>query len=428
MIRVKLVGNTLVVTVGNETYSNNTLTKDEQVKILLQINGFDKDPTPEKLEEYRAIIAEAMKAKIPEPNPIEAKQKEERKEQIKTYTETVSKLEGLDPELFEVLNATLYLKGIPLSIPSVLAMRITAAEGAEREALINFWYRCAKNENAQSRQDLFQFIEKYKFQVLSSGLFVAYRNVLIKTKYMAKYQFVSELVEQIKTWRRSLKYYTVLKYNEDEYFWVENSKPNYEKRLQVAKDAVIEKGGTNIIELGNCGEIYHNMLYNDNIFTDAYTKSFDISLGKVVSQARKDCDTNINQDCSNGLHVGTPSFLQNGYLGNQPIYVLIDPEDVIAVPKYNTNKMRVCKYYPVGYTKYDESGKLVETIVNEAEVDYCTIKIEEVMKAVKSKTNFEEMKTNRLVPIELTYEVYKNMGNVLEHITDIVKNRKRKVR
>ncbi|UKL14791.1 rIIb-like protein [Stenotrophomonas phage C121] len=85
-----------------------------------------------------------------------------------------------------------------------------------------------------------------------------------------------------------------------------------------------------------------------NVYVDPYTKKVRQWIGSKVFMNEKLVDPNRGQDCSNGLHVASRSYLR-GYSGDGGTFLIrIRPEDVIAVPKYNTNKMRVCAYHIVG--------------------------------------------------------------------------------
>lgn len=82
---------------------------------------------------------------------------------------------------------------------------------------------------------------------------------------------------------------------------------------------------------------------NDNIFVDDYTRQVRQQVGSLVLMAESLVDPDRRQDCSQGLHIASRSYLTSF---NCPICVLVKvkPEDVIAVPEYNTNKVRVCAY------------------------------------------------------------------------------------
>lgn len=65
-------------------------------------------------------------------------------------------------------------------------------------------------------------------------------------------------------------------------------------------------------------------------------------IGATVEMARSLVDDDRDSACSVGLHVGTYSYAI-GY-GPATILVLVDPADVVAVPRHGySQKMRVCK-------------------------------------------------------------------------------------
>lgn len=79
-------------------------------------------------------------------------------------------------------------------------------------------------------------------------------------------------------------------------------------------------------------------------FVDVQSRKVLQSVGSLVIMDESLVDPNRHQDCSNGLHIAARSYL-GGFSGNVMVLVKIRPEDVIAVPAYNRNKMRVCAYH-----------------------------------------------------------------------------------
>jgi hypothetical protein len=80
-----------------------------------------------------------------------------------------------------------------------------------------------------------------------------------------------------------------------------------------------------------------------------------ILLGKPVQQARKECDGDPAEDCSNGLHCGCTSYVES--FGNSCDVVLVcyvNPMNVISVPKSECSKMRVSEYYPIAVATYKD--------------------------------------------------------------------------
>lgn len=69
-------------------------------------------------------------------------------------------------------------------------------------------------------------------------------------------------------------------------------------------------------------------------------------IGATVSIARSAVDPDRDQTCSAGLHVGTHDYAtQWAGTGGQVLTVLVNPRDVVAVPRdHEDQKMRVCRY------------------------------------------------------------------------------------
>ena len=83
----------------------------------------------------------------------------------------------------------------------------------------------------------------------------------------------------------------------------------------------------------------------DANYVDAHTGRIPNDLGSTVYMPRALVDDNRNETCSQGLHVGAWSYVPS-FSGDTILRVIIDPADVVSVPKdYNGAKMRVGKYY-----------------------------------------------------------------------------------
>lgn len=80
------------------------------------------------------------------------------------------------------------------------------------------------------------------------------------------------------------------------------------------------------------------------VFVDCHSGNIRQWAGMKV-QVREDLvDPDRRQDCSNGLHVASMSYIRS-FSGDVTILGKVAPEDVFAVPEYNTNKMRVSAYH-----------------------------------------------------------------------------------
>lgn len=88
---------------------------------------------------------------------------------------------------------------------------------------------------------------------------------------------------------------------------------------------------------------------------DCRTGAVDNSVGMEVYMNREEVDADPNQTCSHGLHVGAPEYVRKHYSSNIIIQCIVNPRDVVAVPKdYNNTKMRVSRYVVAGYSTKSE--------------------------------------------------------------------------
>lgn len=89
------------------------------------------------------------------------------------------------------------------------------------------------------------------------------------------------------------------------------------------------------------------------VFVDCHSGNIRQWVGCKV-QVREDLvDPDRRQDCSNGLHVASMSYIRS-FGGNVTILGKVAPEDVFAVPEYSTNKMRVSAYHIIAELPEEE--------------------------------------------------------------------------
>jgi hypothetical protein len=81
----------------------------------------------------------------------------------------------------------------------------------------------------------------------------------------------------------------------------------------------------------------------------------------MVTLPREQCDTNSDNECSRGLHIGGTSWLDKGYYGNVGLVCLVNPVDVVAVPCAHAEygKLRTCAYMPIDQAQYDDDGHII---------------------------------------------------------------------
>lgn len=79
-------------------------------------------------------------------------------------------------------------------------------------------------------------------------------------------------------------------------------------------------------------------------YVDCHTKLVTQKIGSYVHMDEKLVDPNRRNECSNGLHVARRGYIKS-FGGDVCVMAKVRPEDVIAVPEYDANKMRVCGYH-----------------------------------------------------------------------------------
>lgn len=82
----------------------------------------------------------------------------------------------------------------------------------------------------------------------------------------------------------------------------------------------------------------------DGKYVDCHTRKVEQWTGAYVCMDMSLVDRNRNNECSNGLHVARRGYVKE-FSGDVCVLAKLAPEDVIAVPLYDANKMRVCGYH-----------------------------------------------------------------------------------
>jgi hypothetical protein len=325
-----------------------------------------------------------------------------------------------------------FLKGYKVPVPETLVQKIKeyAKNGYPLTALENFWKLCMLNPDDRAREDLFTFADQFHFPITDSGYFIAYKSVAginMKNKNYGLFiaqQFVNMKAamhenpadfsvirigrdpedwtfEAMKT--AEIDQWIVAKVEDEDFSvaddaagWMyENHKIEWlpladhltsEEVITLAKSkGFVEQDPKDIWmetnyfnNLGTLEELFHklNELFEQEemSFTDWHTKKMTIKLGQVVEMERKTCDTDPQNACSYGLHVGAPAYVTDFNKQDDQfiLAVLVNPAHVIAVPKdHSFQKMRVCEYYPYAICEVTDKGYLKELETPYFEANYC---------------------------------------------------------
>lgn len=105
----------------------------------------------------------------------------------------------------------------------------------------------------------------------------------------------------------------------------------------------LERGDLPIADDGSI-IIYKILRKRGDCYVDCHTRTVPQKVGSFVHMDEKMVDADRRNDCSNGLHVARRGYLGN-FSGDVCVIGKVAPEDVIAVPQYDANKMRVCGYH-----------------------------------------------------------------------------------
>lgn len=93
--------------------------------------------------------------------------------------------------------------------------------------------------------------------------------------------------------------------------------------------------------------IFKVLRTKDDVYVDCHTGKVKQWVGAYVCMDPSLVDPNRRNECSNGLHVARRGYIRE-FSGDVCTIGKLAPEDVIAVPEYDANKMRVCGYHILG--------------------------------------------------------------------------------
>jgi len=121
-----------------------------------------------------------------------------------------------------------------------------------------------------------------------------------------------------------------------------------DRRRHSADDLLkfLERGDLPIADDGSI-VIYKVLRRKDGekgIYVDCHTCKVTQRVGSYVCMDEKLVDPSRHNECSNGLHVARRAYV-GGFSGDVCVLAKVRPEDVIAVPNHDANKMRVCGYH-----------------------------------------------------------------------------------
>lgn len=302
---------------------------------------------------------------------------EEYAEELKQHKKEVEKAESVYKG-FELLKSvddfivegnSVYLKGINRSLPPLLVEKFAEivsvyqeegeefndmsgvlADDEEYVALKRFFMWCCLNPRAEVTDQLYGFLQQNGMRITKQGFFVALRNVVnVAGNDSEVVEFISNAYNKIKgVWKKKPIDYVV--YSSDDF-----------KGYKFTKDTTVStpdfQSRNNVI-VGNLQELYEDLPnMRENRFTDNWTRTFDIRIGKPVQMKPEECSWST-QDCAEaGLHFAghtAPYVL----CGDTSVFVLINPMTVVGI---GSEKGRCYEYFPFMTTNVEEADEIMNS-------------------------------------------------------------------
>lgn len=371
--------------------------------VTFSINGALNKKTFDTIEEAKELFQLILKAKA---NPTD-----ENIANIKNSineTRRTAVMAGIE---YDENTDRCYIEGLNTPIPEQLMDIIKEYNDNNypMESIINFWKLLMSNPDTHIRESLFRFIQVHDFVLTDKGYFLTYKAVYPKNdnnnnakdeknKYNEFSEFVLNKYYQVKgPWKSSPKNYII--------YTVDGSEFKITEIKTAEKFDLTTKKYQIFGNLDECYKIISKQTYNnasiDNnyvtspIFTDMYTRTMSIEIGKPVKMERKLCNGDPEVECSYGLHVGATKYVESFAKNSSTILAcLVNPANVVAVPRYDNSKIRVSEYFPFAIATFDNKTKKIDIVEQKYfEDDYCSYEVDELEKQI------ELIKENQM-PIE----------------------------
>lgn len=334
---------------------------------------------------------------------------------------------------FEVRNNEIYLKGVSLALPAIVAASfievlerlsfvklnpsnpqymfeegvITTQADLEDQyhALKMFWLKLALNGIEQSRLDLLNFVRKNNVKITINGNLVLYRRIVsTKEGNKAYIEFVSQQYSKVKGWKKSPKNYYVFLNEDNEY--------ELHETMDLQNHDQEDYAGT----LYDC---YAGLPdFDDNEYTSSHNRGKHIiKIGQVYAIDEKGINLNNGLCAAGGLHAAAVDYNYSGF-GDTPVVVLVNPSKAITVPVYETGKLRTTEMFIAAINDKPHGTHFDEGALSAFDEEYNNISIAELENAVATKSFAPATVVDEVSPI--TFADLESIKNMLkERVTHI---------
>jgi hypothetical protein len=292
------------------------------------------------------------------------------------------------------IEGKVYLEGTTIEVPPELVRKIElfVEKKLPMGPLVNMWALCCLNPNEKARNGLFRYVDTYGITITDNGYIIFYKYVDVHTQ--AKYSqdlapFVGEAVIHAKSKKKGRKQFNIYKDEEGDF-----------QLLAITRKIVPQEWKL----VGNLEDLHNNLeeigAQSEMVWTDYKTHSFRIRLGQAQYEDRAKCNTDINVGCAFGLHVGAEEYIKRwAPPGSSVLATLVNPMDVVAIPKHATSKLRCCRYFPYALMARDAKGDWEEVQDEVFEDDYRTWERDDHMQKLLSDGKEEGEKEVAVSPV-----------------------------
>jgi len=439
---------------ASKPYLNIKLVNDNLTIIMQDGSILTKSPaTSEDFNAARACTSEAcLLDLVSSPEVREERKKAEAEyEKARAIKKGVEYLSTLNE--FEMKDGSLYLKGINRSLPPILVEEFLEVVGKhgntdndEFQSLKRFFMWCCLNPRAEVAHELYRFLKDNSFRITKQGFFVALRNVVTLHGSNELVQFVSNAYNKIKAvWKKKPDDYFVFLQN-GEYKIVH--KDNISREETEACDYCEGDGftldfdgdsmtcdvcdGTGEIthyydndhgeNIGNLTELYLDLPNRaENRFTDDWTKTFDIRIGRPVNMPMEQCNWSTQDCAAAGLHFTSDQIHYVG-CGDTSVLILINPMKVVGIGQH---KGRCYEYLPIMTVPREEATSILHDLefdTLELDESYAVRELDGLVEKAKQGFATESKKYNFNLPALSTVDVI-NIVRSLDEIKDEISKR-----
>jgi hypothetical protein len=386
ILNAKLINDSLIVVLEDGFILTKNGATEEDYRKVITCSSIDEI---NKIMASKEIISEVLEQLV-------------EKERITSLSEGFKLLSTLSD--FKVIDNSVYLVTTQRTLPQLLVDKFLQVIYAQRnlsglsnleenllkneeyQSLKRFFMWCCLNPRAEVANELYRFLSENSFRITKQGFFVALRNVVTLHGSPELVHFVSNAYNKVKAvWKKSpdkysvflsLKEYKLIHEDDltktetytsticedcdgeyydfdDEYYECDTcNKTGKVEEYEYTKTVFVNHGQL----IGGLTELYLDLPNREeNRFTDDWTKTFDIRIGKLTSMPQEECNWSTQDCAAAGLHFTADQIHYVG-CGDQSVLVLINPMKVVGIGKH---KGRCFEYLPIMTVPRNEATSIL---------------------------------------------------------------------